>query len=46
GALVTFLVTVTDLTILNVGAAFWGLLAGVLVSLMLERADFATLREG
>src|SRR5690606_31888006 len=37
GALVTFLVTVTDLTILNVGAAFWGLLAGVLVSLMLER---------
>src|SRR5690606_37928016 len=46
GALVTFLVTVTDLTILNVGAACWGLLAGVLVSLLLERADFASLREG
>ncbi len=46
GALVTFLVTVTDLTILNVGAAFWGLVAGVIVSLLLERGDFATLREG
>ncbi|HEY0877620.1 MAG TPA: benzoate/H(+) symporter BenE family transporter [Zeimonas sp.] len=43
GALVTFLVTVTDLAILNVGAAFWGLVAGVIVSLLLERADFATL---
>jgi benzoate membrane transport protein len=40
GALVTFVVTVTDITILNVGAAFWGLVAGVLVSLLLERADF------
>ena len=44
GALVAFLVTVTDLTILNIGAAFWGLVAGVLVSLLLERADFAALR--
>ena len=45
GALVAFLVTVTDLTILNIGAAFWGLVAGVLVSLLLERADFAALRD-
>ncbi len=45
GALVTFLVTVTDLAIWNVGAAFWGLVAGVLVSLLLERPDFAALRE-
>ena len=44
GALVAFLVTVTDLTILNIGAAFWGLVAGVLVSLLLERTDFAALR--
>ncbi len=44
GALVTFLVTVADIAILNVGAAFWGLVAGVVVSLLLERADFATLR--
>ncbi|MDT3678680.1 MAG: benzoate/H(+) symporter BenE family transporter [Burkholderiaceae bacterium] len=43
GALVTFLVTVTDLAIFNVGAAFWGLVAGVVVSLLLERADFAVL---
>lgn len=41
GALVTFLVTVTDLTIFNVGAAFWGLVAGMIVSLLLERKDFA-----
>ena len=43
GALVTFLVTVADIAILNVGAAFWGLVAGCLVSWLLERADFATL---
>lgn len=43
GALVTFLVTVTDLAIFNVGAAFWGLVAGVVVSMMLERGDFAVL---
>ncbi|MCC7059825.1 MAG: benzoate/H(+) symporter BenE family transporter [Burkholderiaceae bacterium] len=43
GALVTFLVTVSDITILNIGAAFWGLVAGYLVSLLLERTDFATL---
>jgi predicted benzoate:H+ symporter BenE len=24
----------------NIGAAFWGLLAGILVSRLLERADF------
>lgn len=40
GALVTFLVTVADVTLLNIGAAFWGLLAGLVVSRLLERADF------
>ena len=41
GALVTFIVTVADLTIFNIGAAFWGLVAGIVVSLLLERPDFA-----
>jgi len=40
GALVTFLVTVADVPILNVGAAFWGLVLGVAVSWLLERGDF------
>jgi benzoate membrane transport protein len=41
GALVSFLVTVADLGILNIGAAFWGLVAGFAVSRWLERGDFA-----
>lgn len=44
GALVTFVVTVTDIAVLNIGAAFWGLIAGILVSLLLEREDFAAQR--
>lgn len=40
GALVTFVVTVSGITIANIGAAFWGLLAGLAVSALLERADF------
>jgi benzoate membrane transport protein len=40
GALVTFLVTVADVPILNVGAPFWGLVFGYLVSRLLERSDF------
>jgi benzoate membrane transport protein len=42
GALVTFVVTVADVTVLNVGAAFWGLLAGLAVSGLLERPDFSS----
>jgi benzoate membrane transport protein len=41
GALVTFLVTVADVQLLNIGAAFWGLVAGYLVSRLMERPDFA-----
>lgn len=37
GALVAFLVTVADIALLNVGAAFWGLLAGFAISWLLER---------
>jgi benzoate membrane transport protein len=40
GALVTFVVTVADIKILNIGAAFWGLLAGLAVAWLLERSDF------
>ncbi len=29
GALVTFVVTIADVSVLNIGAAFWGLLAGL-----------------
>jgi benzoate membrane transport protein len=40
GALVTFLVTVADVTIFNIGAAFWGLALGFAISWLLERGDF------
>lgn len=35
-ALITFLVTVSEVTFLNVGAAFWGLVAGVVVHALLD----------
>jgi benzoate membrane transport protein len=41
GALVTFLVTVADVAIFNIGAPFWGLVLGIAVSWLLERADFS-----
>ena len=41
GALVAFLVTVADVPLLNIGAAFWGLVSGVVISFLLERSDFA-----
>jgi benzoate membrane transport protein len=40
GALVTFLVTVAGIPIFNIGAPFWALIAGTLVSLVLERQDW------
>ncbi len=40
GALVAFLVTVADVSLANIGAAFWGLVAGIVVSWLLERRDF------
>ena len=40
GALIAFLVTVADLPLFNIGAAFWGLVAGILVSRLLERDDY------
>lgn len=43
GALVSLLVTVADLGVLNIGAAFWGLVAGFVVSWLMERKDFLAL---
>ena len=43
GALVSLLVTVTDIGIFNIGAAFWGLVAGFIVSWLMEKHDFITL---
>ena len=40
GALVAFLVTTADIGLFNIGAAFWGLLAGFAISWLLERKDF------
>jgi benzoate membrane transport protein len=45
GALVAFLVTVADLGLLNIGAAFWGLVAGLAVSWWLERRDFSAVAQ-
>lgn len=41
GALATFLVTVAGIPIFNIGAPFWALIAGALVSLVLERGHWA-----
>jgi benzoate membrane transport protein len=41
GALVTFVVTVADVAIFNIGAPFWGLVFGFAASWLLERGDFA-----
>ncbi len=42
GALVSLLVTVADMGLFNIGAAFWGLVAGFAVSWWMERGDFQT----
>ncbi|MZR11630.1 benzoate transporter [Maritimibacter sp. DP07] len=41
GGLVAFLVTLAGLPIFNIGAPFWGLVFGLLASLLLERDSFA-----
>lgn len=40
GALVTFIVTIADHSIFNIGAPFWGLVFGLMTSWLLERDDF------
>ena len=44
GALIAFMVTIANLPLLNIGAAFWALVFGTAVSWLLERKDFT--REG
>ena len=39
-ALITLLVTVSEVTIWNIGAAFWGLIIGLAVAALIERDDF------
>ena len=46
GALISLLVTVADISLLNIGAAFWGLLAGFVVSWMMEKGDFIAAAKG
>ena len=41
GALIAFLVTVAGLPILNIGSPFWGLIFGVIASLLVERQSFS-----
>ncbi|GGG72256.1 benzoate transporter [Kocuria dechangensis] len=40
GALVTFVVTISGLTIFNINAAFWGILIGYTLSRLMEPADY------
>ena len=40
GALISFLVTLADVTLFNIGAPFWGLVFGYITSWLLERSDF------
>ena len=40
GALLCFLITVSEVTLLHVGAPFWGLVFGFALSWLLERQDF------
>ena len=40
GALIALIITVSDFTLLNIGAPFWGLLFGFLVSWITERDTF------
>lgn len=46
GAMVCLLVTVADLPLFNIGAAFWGLVAGFTVSWLMEKPDFVALANG
>ena len=46
GALVSLVVTFSDMKLFNIGAAFWGLVFGFLTSCLLERQAFRALRAG
>jgi benzoate membrane transport protein len=44
GAVIAFVVTLSGISIGGVGSPFWGLIAGCVASFVLERLDFAQLR--
>lgn len=44
GAVVAFFVAITNLSILNIGAPFWAIILGVVVSLVVERNDFTFMK--
>lgn len=46
GALFSFMITVSGISLFNIGSPFWGLVGGVLISLILERNDFKQMLEG
>jgi benzoate membrane transport protein len=46
GALVTFLVAVAGIPVPDIGAPFWALIAGTLVSVVLEREDWRAAEPG
>ena len=39
GALFAFVITLSDIKVLGIGAAFWGLVGGIIATLLLDRAD-------
>jgi benzoate membrane transport protein len=43
GALFTFIITLSGLRLFNIGAPFWGLVGGTMISLLLETSDFREL---
>lgn len=46
GALITFVVTVSGLSLFNLHAAFWGIVIGYALSRLMEPADHAAARDG
>lgn len=46
GAMTAFLVAMSNITILKIGAAFWALVIGVLVSVLVDREDFLRVWKG
>ena len=44
-SLVTLLITVSDITIWNIGAPFWGLVVGLSIAVSVERDDFKEFRK-
>lgn len=45
GALFSFMITLSDFTLFNIGSPFWGLVFGLIFSYVFEREDFKKLKE-